>query len=302
MSILKYELPPGALVYKPKNPWQASLQESFPLSAHKGRSESAHIKLDLRGSSIRYVPGQSLGVIAPGVDKNGKKHKLRLYSIASAPPLDLSACESAELCVRRLIEELAPGQGEYRGVASNYLCDLKKGAKLWITGPVGKAFALPRDRNLHLILLATGTGIAPFRSFLDFIFQSKASAQKAWRGEIFLFMGAKSESELLYMNKQNNHLGAYAQESKCRLYTARSREEKNSRGGRMYIQDKLLMAEKSIFPLLKEGRCVFYICGVKGMAQGIEESLQQICLHNSIRWPAFKEGLRRQGKWNVEEY
>jgi ferredoxin--NADP+ reductase len=90
---------------------------------------------------------------------------LRLYSIASSAPGDYGDANTVSLCVKRLIYEDEDGK-EVKGVCSNYLCDLKEGTDVKITGPVGKALLLPKDPNATVIMLATGTGIAPFRSFL----------------------------------------------------------------------------------------------------------------------------------------
>ena len=76
-----------------------------------------------------YAEGQSIGIIAEGTDKNGKPHKLRLYSIASSAPGDYGDGKTVSLCVKRLIYEDEDGN-EVRGVCSNYICDLKKGDKV----------------------------------------------------------------------------------------------------------------------------------------------------------------------------
>merc|ERR1712060_1033635 len=63
----------------------------------------------------------------------------------------------------------------YRGVCSSFICDLKPGEEVLITGPTGAEMLLPADPNANIIMLATGTGIAPFRSFLRYLFNDKAT-------------------------------------------------------------------------------------------------------------------------------
>ena len=296
MKIDKYELEPDHKRYKPKNPYCTQILNKFCLTAHDGLDEVVHLTLDLSGSGLRYIEGQSIGIITPGRNKEGKEHKVRLYSIASNRLGDDGKGDSVSLCVRRLVTK-HPLHGElYRGVASNYLCDLQVGDKLQIIGPAGKAFALPRDPNLNLILFAAGTGIAPFRAFLDFIYQQRGG----WNGKIILFFGARETDQLLYLNVVNNDLQKYSEQ--LSIYTALSRQEKHPQGGRLYIQHKLLSKGEEILPLIEQGHCSIYICGISGMSKGIEESLVQICNSHHINWSELKASLYAQGKWNVEEY
>ncbi|XXG42033.1 hypothetical protein AAC387_Pa01g2385 [Persea americana] len=114
---------------------------------------------------IPYRERHSIGVIANGIDKNGKPHKLRLYSIASSALGDFGDSKTVSLCVKRLVYR--NDQGEIvKGVCPNFLCDLKPSAEVKITGPVGNEMLMPVDPNATIIMLATGTGIAPFRAFV----------------------------------------------------------------------------------------------------------------------------------------
>ena len=103
-----------------------------------------------------------------GEDANGKPHKLRLYSIASTRHGDNFNGNTVSLCVRQLQYEK---DGEtINGVCSTYLCDIKPGDKVKITGPVGKEMLLPDEEDANIVMLATGTGIAPMRAFLRRMF------------------------------------------------------------------------------------------------------------------------------------
>merc|ERR1719230_1074328 len=68
-----------------------------------------------------------------------------------------------------------PGKGVYRGVCSSHICTLKAGDDVLLTGPVGAEMLLPDDPEANVIMLATGTGIAPFRSMLRRLFHDKAT-------------------------------------------------------------------------------------------------------------------------------
>lgn len=71
------------------------------------------------------------------------------------------------LCVRRATyydPELGRDDPAKKGVCSNFLCDAKPGDELQLTGPAGKVMLMPeKNPNADIIMVATGTGIAPYR-------------------------------------------------------------------------------------------------------------------------------------------
>ena len=119
------------------------------------------------------MEGQSIGIIPDGEDANGKPHKLRLYSIASTRHGDDCQGSTVSLCVRQLQYE--KDGTTINGVCSTFLCDIEPGAKVKITGPVGKEMLLPPDEEANVIMLATGTGIAPMRAYLRRMFEPAES-------------------------------------------------------------------------------------------------------------------------------
>ena len=132
------------------------------------RDDVRHVVIRYR-EKLPYRPGQSVGILIPGIDPlTGKPHKLRLYSVASVSAGDYGDRQTVSLCVvRHFWDNPKTGEKNVPGLASNYLCDLKKGDRVTMTGPVGKHFLLPEDvQSRDLIFVATGTGIAPYRGML----------------------------------------------------------------------------------------------------------------------------------------
>ena len=80
-----------------------------------------------------------------------------------------SACASCS--TRRTARQI-------NGVCSTFLCDIEPGAKVKITGPVGKEMLLPEDEDANIIMLATGTGIAPMRTYLRRMFEPRAREER----------------------------------------------------------------------------------------------------------------------------
>jgi len=152
-------------IYKPKEPYLGTVLGNYSLLSEGAIGRVNHITFDLSEGNLHYIEGQSIGIIPDGEDANGKPHKLRLYSIASTRHGDNLEDKTVSLCVRQLQYEK---DGEtINGVCSTFLCDVEPGAKVKITGPVGKEMLLPPDEDANVIMLATGTGIAPMRAYLS---------------------------------------------------------------------------------------------------------------------------------------
>lgn len=109
------------------------------------------------------------------------------------------------ICVRRCFYIDDVSGERYPGVASNYLCGLKAGDTIQITGPYGRQFHPPRDESSNIIMIGVGTGIAPFRAFMKHIYESGRN----WKGKVRLFYGARTGMELLYMNDRNKDIANY---------------------------------------------------------------------------------------------
>jgi hypothetical protein len=89
---------------------------------------------------------------------------MRLYSIACARDGEKPNTRTMALAVKRVVERDAQG-GEVRGVASNWLCDLGPGDRVDLIGPFGSTFLMPDDSEADILMICTGTGVAPFRGF-----------------------------------------------------------------------------------------------------------------------------------------
>ncbi|CAM0912467.1 unnamed protein product [Alopecurus aequalis] len=282
--------------YRPKEPYVGNCLLNTKITADDAPGETWHMVFGTEGE-IPYKEGQSIGVIADGVDKNGKPHKLRLYSIASSALGDFGDSKTVSLCVKRLV--YTNDQGEVvKGVCSNFLCDLKPGAPVNITGPVGKEMLMPKDPNATVIMLATGTGIAPFRSFLWKMFFEKYEDYK-FNGLAWLFLGVPTSSALLYT--EFGKMKEKAPEN-FRVDYAISREETNALGEKMYIQTRMAEYKDELWELLKKDNTYVYMCGLKGMEKGIDEIMIPLAAKDGIDWLDYRKQLKKSEQWNVEVY
>ena len=289
--------------YKPKTPFMGTVTENYSLLTDGAIGRVQHITFDLAGGEpqLEYVEGQSIGIIPEGNDANGKPHKLRLYSIASTRHGDNYKDNTVSLCVRQLEYKNEAGEQIY-GVCSTYLCDIEPGTKVKITGPVGKEMLLPEDEDANIIMLATGTGIAPMRTYLRRMFESKERNANGWsfKGKAWLFMGAPKTANLLYDDDFNNYLKEYP--DNFRYTKAISREEQNSKGGRMYIQDRVSEHADEIFAMIEDPKTHVYMCGLRGMEPGIDEAMAAAAAAKGLDWKELRPQLKKADRWHVETY
>merc|ERR1740138_542515 len=170
-------------VFSPKSPFEAKIQSVKKIVGEGATGETYDIVID-HGGDMPYVEGQSYGVIPTGVDAKGKPNKVRLYSIASSRYGDDMTGKTTTLCVRRATywcPELKAEDPAKKGVCSNFLCDAKPGDDVKLTGPSGKVMLIPESNpDVDLIMVATGTGIAPYRSFLRRLFVEKTPFGEAY--------------------------------------------------------------------------------------------------------------------------
>lgn len=278
---------------KPSAPLEVAVLANIDLSPDSPE-DNRHIVLSLGDSGFHYVEGQSVGVVPPGVDTQGKPYRLRLYSIASAREGDDGAGKTLSLCVKRVAYE-HPETGEpVRGVCSNFLNDLVPGDTVKLIGPVGKHFLLPADPAAHLLMIATGTGLAPFRGFL----RHRNTLPPAGRGRAVLVFGARTTSDILYREDLEQGLSGEGD----RLSLALSREQQTPDGRRMYVGDRLAELSDELWPLLVSGSLYVFICGLKGMETGIEGAFKAVADKVGADWVALRADLVKQKRWLVETY
>jgi len=289
--------------FKAKTPFTGKVVSVKRIVGPKATGETCDIVIDTAGG-IPYWEGQSFGVVPPGISpKTGKPNTVRLYSIAASRYGDDMTGKTTTLCVRRATywdPELGRDDPAKKGICSNYLCDATPGTEVKMTGPSGKVMLMPEDKpTADIIMVATGTGIAPFRAFWKRLFIEETPAGAAYKGLCWLFLGVANTDALLY----DDELQMIAKKfpNNFKLDYALSREQNNVKGGKMYIQDKVEEYSSDIFKRLDNGAHM-YFCGLKGMMPGIQEMLESVCKSKGIDYETWIKGLKEKGQWHVEVY
>ena len=286
-------------IYRPNQPFIGKCIENYALVDEGGIGIVQHVTFDLSGSDLRYLEGQSIGIIPPGTDANGKPHKLRLYSIASTRHGDKLDDKTVSLCVRQLEYQHPETKETVYGVCSTHLCNVEVGADVAITGPVGKEMLLPSDEDATIIMMATGTGIAPFRAFLWRMFKEQHEDYK-FKGLAWLIFGVPKTANILYQEELEKIAAEFP--DNFRLTYAISREQQNPQGGRMYIQHRVAEHADEIWNLLQSPKTHAYMCGLKGMEDGIDDAISGAAAKNGADWSVYQKQLKKEHRWHVETY
>ncbi|MDE2516501.1 MAG: sulfite reductase subunit alpha [Rhodospirillales bacterium] len=213
----------------------------------------------------------------------------RLYSIASAP---LATPGEVHLCVSVVRETR---RGRLRGgIASTFLAERADPAR-----PIGaymqtSHFRLPADPAAPVIMCGPGTGIAPFRAFLQ------ERARLGLKGKTWLFFGdQKRDSDFLF----GAELAAWlADGTLARLDTAFSRDQAK----KIYVQDRMAEQAVDLWRWLQQG-AHFYVCGdAARMARDVDATLRRIAISeggmNEAQAKDWMVSLARQGRYLRDVY
>ena len=280
---------PRINLFNRANPAVARVTGNFRLTGEHTESDVRHIILDFGTVAFPVLEGQSVGVVPPGVDANGKPHAMRLYSIASPRDGERPNTNNLSLTVKRVVETAADGTA-FRGVASNWLCDLKLGDKIEVVGPFGATFLMPDDQDVDILMICTGTGAAPFRGFTE---RRRRTAPHA-KGQLHLYFGARTPEELPYFGPLQKLPKTLLRQQL--VYSRLPGAEKE------YVQDRMRKNAEEIARLLKSETLHVYMCGLKGLETGVEAVLTEIAAGRGMDWQAMREALRATGRFHVETY
>jgi benzoyl-CoA 2,3-epoxidase subunit A len=253
--------------------------------------DTHHIVLDFGATPFPVLEGQSIGIIPPGVDAEGRLHHPRQYSIASPRNGERPGYNNASLTVKRVLED---HQGHrVRGVASNYLCDLKVGDEVQVTGPFGASFLMPNHPRSAIVMICTGTGSAPMRAMTEWRRRLRKSG-KFEGGKLMLFFGARTKEELPYFGPLGNLPKDFIDINFA--FSRTPREPKR------YVQDLMRERAADLAPLLADTNAYFYVCGLKAMEDGVVLALRDVARARGLDWKIVGASLKREGRLHLETY
>ena len=214
----------------------------------------------------------------------------RAYSISSSP---LAAKGSVHLTIAS-VRYHSHGR-DHGGVCSTYLADrVAEGEKAGIFVSPNKSFRVPADNDAPMIMVGPGTGIAPFRAFLQER-QMRGASGRNW-----LFFGdQRRASDFIYE-------GELADMSRDGLVTRLDLAFSRDQAEKVYVQTRMRENGKALYAWLEEGG-YFYICGdATRMAKDVEHVLQEIIMQHGGRTADaasdYVNGLKREKRYQRDVY
>ncbi len=254
-------------------------------------SDTHHIVLDFGNTTFPVLEGQSIGVLPPGVDANGRPLKPRQYSIASARNGERAGYNNISLTVKRVLQD---HEGKpTRGSASNYVCDLAVGDKVDIVGPFGSTFLMPNHPKSNIIMVCTGTGSAPMRAMTEWRRRLRASG-KFEGGKLMLFFGARTQEELPYFGPLQSLPKDFID-----INFAFSRRPNQPR---QYVQDLMRERAADLARHLTDSNSYFYVCGLKAMEEGVIAALRDIANGAGLQWESVVASMKADSRLHLETY
>ncbi len=253
--------------------------------------DTHHVVLDFGAIPFSVLEGQSIGVIPPGTDANGRAHHPRQYSIASPRNGERPGYNNLSLTIKRVLEDHSGKP--VRGVASNYMCDLKIGDKVQVIGPFGASFLMPNHPNSQIVMICTGTGSAPMRAMTEWRRRLRASG-KFEGGKLMLFFGARTKEDLPYFGPLQNLPKDFID-----LNFAFSRTPGQPK---RYVQDLMRERAADVGRLLADANTYFYVCGLKSMEEGVVLALRDVAQQAGLSWETTGAALKKERRLHLETY
>ncbi|MBK7027359.1 MAG: benzoyl-CoA 2,3-epoxidase subunit BoxA [Burkholderiaceae bacterium] len=253
--------------------------------------DTHHIVLDFGAMPFPVLEGQSIGILPPGADADGKQHHARQYSIASPRNGERPGYNNLSLTIKRV---LADHQGKpVRGVASNYMCDLKVGDTVQVIGPFGSSFLMPNHPKSNIVMICTGTGSAPMRAMTEWRRRLRQSG-KFDGGKLLLFFGARTQEELPYFGPLQGLPKDFIDNNFAFSRTPGQPKR--------YVQDLMRERAADLAPLLADANTCFYVCGLKSMEEGVLSALRHIAEEAGLSWDTVGSALKKEGRLHLETY
>jgi benzoyl-CoA 2,3-dioxygenase component A len=262
------------------NPAIALVQGNFRITSPSAESDVRHIVLSFGEKAFPVLEGQSIGILPPVTDPDGRPYPMRLYSVASARDGEKRHANNVALTVKRVAG----------GLVSEWLCDLRVGDRIAVAGPFGSTFLMPDDPSANILMICTGTGSAPFRAFTE----RRRRSALVGPGRLMMFFGARTPEELPYFGPLQKVPASLLEQHL--VYSRRPGLVKE------YVQDRMRARSADVAPLLADRATHVYICGLKGMEQGVDSAFADIAASVGLDWSELKPAMRGEGRYHVETY
>ena len=276
--------------YDTNKNYAARVVSSRLITPEGGSEEVRSIHFEIGSSEFNFELGQSICVIVPGPHEFGNQDHLRFYSIAGLSGSETGKGVRMEICVKRCFYTDDFSGEKYKGIASNYLCDLKPGDSFKIAGPYGVPFSVPEDKSANILMIGMGTGIAPFRAFVTSIYRDF----RDWDGQVRLFYGAKTGMETQYMNDHVKDATNYYQEETFKAFESVSLRPHMDEPAA--IGQSLADNSKEVWKMLQAPNTYVYVAGIEKLREILDAAFIKMA-GSEENWRGVKAEIEADNRW-----
>lgn len=279
---------PQTYLYTQSEPLTVTIKSNTRVTAESSETDIHHIVLDFGATDFSWLEGQNIGVLPPGIAADGRAHHLRAYSIASDRDGETAGSGEMALTIKRVIDEW---EGKpYHGVASNFMCDLAPGDSVKVVGPIGSHFLMPQDPAARIMMICTGTGIAPMRGFIQR--QQRINPEPGHAMQ--LFYGGRCADEMAYFEDLQS-----LPDKLLQTHLAISRDAGRPK---RYVQEVLTEQADLVFDFLQDSNSYIFICGLLSMERGVMDAFADIAARHQMSWEQLHHDLLHEGRLQIETY
>lgn len=261
-------------IYSRENPYQAEILESIRLNGRGSNKNNLHVELSIEGSGFTYEPGDKLGIYDENDPELIKKLEPHYYPISSSY---IANPEEIHITI---------------STSHNNLNLFKPGNQLSIFVENSNAFSLPQNKNVPIIMIGTGSGIAPFRSFMQENEEREAEG-KSW----LFFSDQHFVTDFLYQVEWQKLIKTG---SLTRLDVAFSDDGEK----KVYIQDRLHEHRKELFKWIQDGAYVYICCDENEVVKDVHKALFGILQNegdmNQEETESYLSNLQQQNRYQVD--
>jgi ferredoxin-NADP reductase len=239
--------------------------------------------VDVKNQGLEIKEGQSVGIIPPGI----KNTWMRFYSVASIARNMHDNVEKLTLCVKRYIWYDKQGNETKRGLASSYLSNLRPGETLPLYGPFGLQLQPTHPPDANLLILASGTGIASFRTMLEKRY-AKGSGES---GKTHLLFATPNPQDGYYHNDFE----------KLKKFDGFTFTPVHSRSdAKQHLDDVILQNGKAFIEQLKDPKTHVYLCGPNAIENMVVPAFRKAAEQAGENWETLYKRLQQENRWKVE--
>ena len=281
---------PYTNLHGPRSPVTATVVGNLNCTEAGFDSETHHIVLDFGSQPFPVLEGQSIAVIAPGTDAQGRPHVARQYSVASARNGERPGYNNLALTVKRVTQDHQAARarrGQQLPVRRTHRRQGPGHRPVRPVVPDAQPSPLAHRDDLH------GHGQRPMRAMTEWRRRLRKSGRFEG-GKLMLFFGARTPQELPYFGPLQSLPRDFIDNNLAFSRVAGQ--------PRRYVQDLLRERAADLAALLRDDNAHFYVCGLKSMEEGVVLALRDVAQQAGLDWEQVGARLKREGRLHLETY